>query len=237
MQRFSLLPLTFAATLAACASLPDPAPLADAGPAPASYRAHGTEPFWSLTLTGRDMVFTEAARPGQRIVVPQPRVIIGFAGEIYNSSRIGVNIVHTACSDGMSDRIYPDKVQLRVDERSFSGCGGDPVRSEARLADTSWSVLAVNGRATGGGPRFTLAFTRDRLSAQFGCNRMNGGYRAEPTGLTAGPLIATRMACPDMRFEDDAGRILAQPLALRTLPNLDLELANAIGSIRLRRQN
>lgn len=236
MQRLALLPLACAG-LAACATLPAPTPLHGLGPAPATYRAVGTEPFWSLTLNGRDMIFTEAARPGQRIVVPQPRVIVGFAGEIYNTPRMGVNIVHSPCSDGMSDRIYPDKVQLRVDNRSFNGCGGDAVRSEARLEGTSWSVLSVNGRATGGGPRFTMAFTRDRLSGQFGCNRMSGSYQASASGLTAGPIVATRMACPDMRFEDQAGRILAQPVTLRTLPNLDLELANAAGSIRLRRQN
>ncbi|WP_162789285.1 MULTISPECIES: META domain-containing protein [Sphingomonas] len=233
MERLAALSLALG--LAACAPLP--APLPGPGPAPGAYRAVGTEPFWSLTLDGRDMIFTEAARPGQRIVVPQPRVIVGFAGEIYQTPRMGVNIVHSRCSDGMSDRIYPDKVQLRVDGRSFEGCGGDPVASESRLQDSSWSVLAVNGRATGGGPRFTLAFTRDRLSGQFGCNRMSGTYRASPNGLTAGPIIATRMACPDMRFEDEAGRILAQPVTLRTLPDLDLELANSAGTIRLRRQN
>lgn len=235
MERLAALSLALGLAMAGCAPLP-PAATGPA-PAPGIYRAVGTEPFWSLTLNGRDMIFTEAARPGQRIVVPQPRVIIGFAGEIYQTPRMGVNIVHTQCSDGMSDRIYPDKVQLRVDGRSFEGCGGDPVASESRLEGTSWNVLAVNGRRTGGGPRFTLSFSRDRLSGQFGCNRLNGTYQASPSGLTAGPLMSTRMACPDMRFEDQAGRILAQPVNLRTLPNLDLELSNSVGSIRIRRQS
>jgi len=111
--------ILLAAALGACATVPPT-------PAPAVYRALGTEPFWSLTLDGREMVFTEANAPGQRIVQRQPKVIIGFAGEIYQTPRIGVNIVHTPCSDGMSDRSYPDKVQLRVDGRSFEGCGGEP---------------------------------------------------------------------------------------------------------------
>ena len=38
---------------------------------------------------------------------------------------IGVNIVkNQQCSDGMSDRVYPDKVQVTVDGRRFEGCGG-----------------------------------------------------------------------------------------------------------------
>ena len=118
MQRLASLLLL---ALAGCTTVPP-------SPTPAVYRALGTEPFWSLTLDGREMVFTEANAPGQRTVMPQPKAIIGFAGEIYQTERMGVNIVHTPCSDGMSDRTYPDKVQLRVDGRSFEGCGGAELR-------------------------------------------------------------------------------------------------------------
>ena len=87
-----------------------------------TYKALGTEPFWSLTIDARTMKF-EA--PGQRpVTAPTPKVIHGFAGEIYQTPRIGVNIVHAQCSDGMSDRVYPDKVQVTVDGRRFDGCGG-----------------------------------------------------------------------------------------------------------------
>ena len=106
--------------LAGCATLP-PAPVEPG----TSSQAVGTEPFWALELNGRDMVFTEANAPGARIVEPQPRPIHGFAGDIYQGRRINLNIVRgQRCSDGMSDRVYPDKVQVRVDERSYEGCGG-----------------------------------------------------------------------------------------------------------------
>lgn len=101
--------------LGACAPLPEPAE---------PYRALGTEPFWSLEIGPREMVFTEANAPGVRIVERTPQPIHGFAGEIYDTPRIGVNIVHTPCSDGMSDRVYPDRAQVRVDGRAFEGCGG-----------------------------------------------------------------------------------------------------------------
>ena len=112
--------LSVTVLLAGCATVPT-------GPAEpaATYRALGTEPFWSLELNGREMVFTEANAPGQRIVEPQPRAIHGFAGDIFQGKRINLNIVHgQRCSDGMSDRVYRDKVQVRVDDRSFEGCGG-----------------------------------------------------------------------------------------------------------------
>jgi uncharacterized membrane protein len=100
--------------VAACATPPPPPP--------APYHALGTEPFWNLLIDERNLTF---ARPdAQPVTQPTPPVIHGIAGEIYQTPRINVNIVHARCSDGMSDRTYPDKVQVTVDGRQFNGCGG-----------------------------------------------------------------------------------------------------------------
>jgi uncharacterized membrane protein len=115
MKRVLALPLV--GLVAGCMSVPT------APPAAASYRALGTEPFWNLQIDPRTMTFTQP--DAQPIQQPTPRVIIGIAGEIYQTPRINVNIVHArGCSDGMSDRTYPDRVQVTVDGRQFSGCGG-----------------------------------------------------------------------------------------------------------------
>ena len=91
-------------------------------PPPAPYHAVGTEPFWSLLIDEHNLTFAQP--DSQPITQPTPRVIIGVAGEIYQSPRINVNIVHGSCSDGMSDRAYPDKVQVTVDGKQYNGCGG-----------------------------------------------------------------------------------------------------------------
>jgi uncharacterized membrane protein len=116
-----LLALLPALSLAACYAHPPPPPLTP-NPPGGVYRALGTEPFWNLTIDERQMVFIQP--DAQPISQPTPRVIIGIAGEIYRSQRIGVNIVHKQCSDGMSDRVYPDTVQVDVDGRRYNGCGG-----------------------------------------------------------------------------------------------------------------
>jgi uncharacterized membrane protein len=113
MKRWIAFPL--AALLAGCMTPPPPPP--------APYHALGTEPFWNLLIDEHDLTFTQpdAAPIRQRT----PRVIVGIAGEIYQTPRINVNIVHSpGCSDGMSDRVYPDRVQVTVDGRQFNGCGG-----------------------------------------------------------------------------------------------------------------
>lgn len=106
---FAALPL-----LAGCMSIP---------PAPAApYHGVGTEPFWNLIIDDRNVTFI---RPEQApIVQPRPQAIIGIAGEIYQAPRINVNVVHAQCSDGMSDRTYPDKLQVTVDGTRYDGCGG-----------------------------------------------------------------------------------------------------------------
>ena len=119
-QLFALAPF---ALLAACYGPPPPPPPITPNPPGGVYRAIGTEPFWDLTIDGRQMVFTDR---GNNVAVaqPTPPVIVGFAGEIYRTPRLNVNIVHAPCSDGMSDRTYRDKVQVDVDGRRFDGCGG-----------------------------------------------------------------------------------------------------------------
>lgn len=110
-QLLAIAPL---ALLAGC--LPHPAP------PPPPYHALGTEPFWNLLIDPINLTFTTP--DAQPITQPTPRSIIGVAGETYQTPRINVNIVHARCSDGMSDRIYPDKVQVTVDGRQYQGCGG-----------------------------------------------------------------------------------------------------------------
>jgi uncharacterized membrane protein len=112
MKRYLAIPLS--ALLGACLTAP--------APPPPPYHALGTEPFWNLLIDEHNLTFTQP--DAQPILQPTPKVIVGFAGEIYQTPRIGVNIVHARCSDGMSDRSYPDKVQVTVDGRQFNGCGG-----------------------------------------------------------------------------------------------------------------
>lgn len=117
---FVLAPL---ALLAACYPAPPPAPPITPNPPGGIYHAVGTEPFWDLTIDPRQMIFTDRGT-NLRVAQPTPPVIVDIAGEIYQTPRLHVNIVHSPCSDGMSDRVYPDKVQVDVGGRRFNGCGG-----------------------------------------------------------------------------------------------------------------
>jgi heat shock protein HslJ/uncharacterized membrane protein len=258
-----------------------------------TYRAIGTEPFWDLEI-GRDLIFTDR---GNNVSVSQtaPQPINGVAGETYRTSRLEVNIVHRQCNDGMSDRSYPDTVDVRVDGRQrYRGCGapieyftqtdetgqprdsgtyppaqpnypapnapyGQPYPTPGQpgypgpggpygqpgygvpgapqgmpvtnLTGTNWRVLSINGMRTPAS-NFYVNFMPDRIGAKFGCNSLGAGYSQSGNVLTVGAIMATRMACPDMSFENQGSRILEQPLTVSGFGNR-ITLSNARGTIEL----
>jgi len=205
-------------------------------PPEAPYRAIGQEPGWTLVIDERDLTFIPAG--GQPIRQPRPQPIIGFAGEIYQTPRIGVNIVHAACTDIMSGQGYGDRVQVDVDGRRFEGCGGDlAAPTGLGLAGTNWHVEAVNGRPTPPQGDYHVQFEGNRVRAKFGCNGMSGGYTESGNLLTIGPMAATRMFCPEpaMSIENQAGGILNQPVTVSSSGDR-VTLSNANGRIALRRR-
>ncbi|HVL29110.1 MAG TPA: hypothetical protein VM326_00140, partial [Sphingomicrobium sp.] len=125
---------------------PSPGPGYPLPPGAGDYRALGTEPFWDLTI-GREMIFTDRGT-GLTIVQPTPQVIGGVAGEIYRTQRLEVNITHQRCSDGMSDRTYPDTVQVYADGRLYRGCGGAAIADPQAPAPPGAGTLPPPGAGT-----------------------------------------------------------------------------------------
>lgn len=211
--------------LAACATTG----AADAG---GSYRALGTEPFWSVTVADGRMTYES---PDGGFSVPAPRVRETGDGRRYETPRITLDIWAAECSDGMSDRRFADTVRATVDGRTLNGCGG-AILPPASLAGTNWSIVEIAGMAVSG-ELYQMQFTDDRLSGQAGCNRFSGGYTVAGDTLTAGGLAMTRMACPGaaMQHEQQASRILSSPVRISFPDGDTLVLTGAEGTIRLRR--
>jgi heat shock protein HslJ len=218
-------------------------------PVPGDYRASGTEPFWDLTI-GSDMVFTDRGT-GLVISQPTPSPISGTAGPIYRTQRLEVNIVHSQCNDGMSDRTYPDTVQVHADGRLYRGCGGaDPLAPVPTtppvppmagppappLDRTRWTVVAINNRPTPRDGEYSMEFDAGRLSARFGCNGIGAGYTQSDATIDAGAIIATKMACSDMSWENQGIAILDQVMQVNALGPHRITLTSSAGTIELQRR-
>ncbi len=107
-------PLTIAATaalIAGCAHPPPP---------PAPYHAVGNE-GWHLIVDDKHVTFIGA--PGQTpILEPVPPATGAAGNQSYRTQRISATISRGACV--AQGRNYPDRVQVYVDGRLRSGCGG-----------------------------------------------------------------------------------------------------------------
>ena len=88
-------------------------------------RALGTEPFWSVELTGTEIVYTAAEPSGQRAPQPNP-VVQGttatYEAETADGTDLRVTLIATECSDGMSDRTYPLTAMVKIGDLDLTGC-------------------------------------------------------------------------------------------------------------------
>ncbi len=120
--------------LAACSPAEEPAPPPEAPePAPVlggvdlarPVRALGTEPFWSVELTGTELVYATAGSPEQRARQPNPMVqgtTATWEAETADGTTLSVTLIATECSDGMSDRTYPLTAMVKLGEQDLTGC-------------------------------------------------------------------------------------------------------------------
>ena len=123
--------------LSACSQAQEPAPPPAPEPAPAPVLAgvdlskpvlaRGTEPFWSVELTGTEMVYGGLDRPEQR--APQPKAVVQgtsatFEGVTGAGTALSVMLAATECSDGMSDLTYPLSAIVKIGGETLTGCAG-----------------------------------------------------------------------------------------------------------------
>lgn len=114
------------ATNTASASAPSVAPATPPQRAriqtePLTYRALGTEPFWSVTVRQGRATLERPDRPPLTVAVTVTEDIraLRYVGE-------GLTLMASPgpCSDGMSDALYADRVQVAFGEGTLKGCGG-----------------------------------------------------------------------------------------------------------------
>jgi len=200
----------------------------------AAYKAVGTEPGWALTIDGATMIYL--GDYGEvKISEPTPANFRARPGR-YAGKRLQLTIAPGPCSDGMSDLVYRQTVQLVADGKAVDGCGGGTVAPDG-LAGTSWIVTAINGRATPGGQNYFLNFAASDLSAKFGCNGIGGGFHLNGDHLSTTNLVQTEMACPGpaMTFERLGGAVLSSNMRVERISGETMRLVSEAGSIDLRR--
>ncbi len=89
----------------------------------AAYRASGSEPFWSLTVTDAEMVYDSADGPDVTVATPPQQPT--RAGYRYVTPEMTVAVNNFQRCDAASGEEYHDTVRVTIGAATVTGCGGE----------------------------------------------------------------------------------------------------------------
>jgi uncharacterized membrane protein len=127
-----------AAVTPAAVAVPDPAPVVEpAGVViggvdfSAPVRALGTEPFWGVEITPRELVVSGVDRPEMRVANPGVQMQ-GDAAVIAAGDQLTITLRDVDCSDGMSDRVYALEAEVKLGAETLKGCADSQATLDAQ---------------------------------------------------------------------------------------------------------
>lgn len=120
-------------------------------PATRTFRAIGTEPFWSLDISSAGLRFTTPDDMEGIHFPPLAPTVMGdtlhWAGKTERAT-IDARIWPSRCSDGMSERVWTHKAVVRIDRQIYRGCAdASPETASSPSLIGEWVV--VNHRIPG----------------------------------------------------------------------------------------
>ncbi|WP_456057562.1 COG3650 family protein [Aerosakkonema funiforme] len=93
------------------------------------FIARGTEPFWNVTVNRRGIVYSTPEVRNRRYPYTAPLAAMGRPADLVRVYRLngqpsGVLVIKkvNACSDGMSDNVYPYDATLILGNQVMEGC-------------------------------------------------------------------------------------------------------------------
>ncbi|MDX1598841.1 MAG: META domain-containing protein [Marinobacter sp.] len=195
------------------------------------FVARGNEPFWHVTLVGRELTLS---RMGEATETLYSRVVAqGESGQTIRAEREGLaltlDVAPQLCMDSMSGMPHPNQVRLTVNGETWAGCGGDP---ERLLRGTEWVVEDIDGGGIIDRSRVTIRFLADnRVVGRSSCNRYMGEWSLTGEGLEFGRMAGTLMACAPalMQQEERFLSVLSEVQRFKIGPHGELILTTADG--------
>jgi uncharacterized membrane protein len=90
------------------------------------FFAIGNEPFWNIEIDNERMILFKVADWEKPVIVPIEKPKTFRDSIVYlipDSNKLRITILNEFCSDGMSDFLYEQKVQVRYKDQLYKGCG------------------------------------------------------------------------------------------------------------------
>jgi heat shock protein HslJ/uncharacterized membrane protein len=182
------------------------------------FYAFGNEPSWSLDIDfEKGMWFTSLTDlpemntpPGREDKAQDADVTRYFAQT--EAGTLIVTVLRGECTDEISGEQFPFKARVDVkrssdnDYTSFKGCGRYAM--DSRLNDIWVLTLFADRQLEAqdfrkGFPVLEFHLNENRVVGSTGCNQISGKFETRGNRITIGQLATTRMACPNMTFEQE----------------------------------
>ena len=169
-----------------------------------TFRARGNEPGWRLDIDAERMTFV--AQNGEKRAAPVPaaqrtNAFTRYAARV-DGRDITATIFNRPCRDSMTGMPHPYAVEVLLDGKKLTGCGGDPA---ALLQGREWVVEDINGKGIIDRSRATLNFGPDgRVSGRSSCNNYTAQYSLTGEGLTVSKAAGTMMACEPALMQQES---------------------------------
>ncbi|MEO8665405.1 MAG: copper resistance protein NlpE N-terminal domain-containing protein [Ignavibacteria bacterium] len=181
------------------------------------FLAHGNEPFWSLEIYADNKLKFTSLTEVAEITVPTSKVIpltdvtgFNYTGTS-DSALVNVDIFADECSDDMSGEKFSHRVIVNVQGtlsnimKSFNGCGhylyDNDLSRSWKLTKFKKNKLDLDDFENGF-PTMNFDLSSASVSGKAGCNSYSGKVEAMDNKIKFGDgFITTRMACPNLEFE------------------------------------
>jgi heat shock protein HslJ/membrane-bound inhibitor of C-type lysozyme len=178
-----------------------PAPAGSPAATYAPLTARGNEPAWTLVLDQRLRFATDGRVIEGRTPAGQMRDGARIHDGALTGHHVTVEVRERVCGDSMSGMPHPYTVHVRVDDRTFRGCGGRPVDL---LLGAAWVIEDIGGAGIVDRSRATLRFGDDgKVGGRASCNIFTGSYALTGESLTFGKVASSMMACAPALMEQE----------------------------------
>ncbi|WP_130735253.1 META domain-containing protein [Flavobacterium sp. J27] len=197
------------------------------------FKAQGTEPFWGLTLSEKEFVFTT---PEDTIVLPAvaPIVAADHNVKLFRSQNdahsFAIEIIQMECTNAMSGKKFPYRVTLSIDQKQTTWIGCGAYITDYRLHDI-WVLEQLNGKKVDATdfskefPQLEIKAQENTFSGFAGCNQMQGRLFFEPKKIRFINVVTTEMACEPTNKETEFLKALSSTTTY-TIENNRLYLSN-----------
>lgn len=234
-MRWRAWPVAVALALTACDDAGPGATAQVLDPMTIALTGQGNEPGWNVTVAdGSVRLVTNYGEQTQ--TAPVTAATATGESRIVLAPPVTITQNFAPCSDDMSGRPFPYRVEVETGEQVLKGCGG----SVADLfAAGNWRVSMIDNAALAEDSGPTVRFDgAGGLSGDTGCNSFAGHYEIIEGALRIGPLAVTRRACVDTGMGAREGRMLARlqgDIGFNQTADDGLVLIGPDGSLTLRR--